>query len=400
VSDWTLNRFLARGTAAERAAFVPSPPTPASGPDPGYSWYETDTGDLYQWDGAAWQPVVGSGTGDVVGPASSVDNRIATFDGITGKLLQDSGETIADVIADAVAGAAADILPVNLASEVTGDLPLANLAPSAAASRLLGRGDSGAGDWQPITLGTNLAMSGSTLNATGGGGTGDVVGPASAVDDRIATFDGVTGKLLQDGGDTIADVITDAVTAAVAAIVPVDLATDVTGDLPLANLAQASAASRVLGRGSASGAGDFQELTIGSGLSITGTVLATTAAAGGTATIACLFDGMGAAPTAGAKKPWVLVPFAHTITVSYIFADVSGSAVIDVWRDTYANFPPTVADTITASAKPTLSGAIKATDATLTGWSTTGAANDVYMFNLDSVATCTVVGVQLTVTRT
>lgn len=38
----------------------------------------------------------------------------------------------------------------------------------------------------------------------GGGGSGDVVGPASSVDDRIATFDGTTGKLIQDGGKTIA----------------------------------------------------------------------------------------------------------------------------------------------------------------------------------------------------
>lgn len=35
-------------------------------------------------------------------------------------------------------------------------------------------------------------------------GSGDVVGPASAVDDRIATFDGTTGKLIQDGGVTVA----------------------------------------------------------------------------------------------------------------------------------------------------------------------------------------------------
>jgi hypothetical protein len=33
-----------------------------------------------------------------------------------------------------------------------------------------------------------------------GSGTGDVVGPASAGSGNVATFSGVTGKLLQDGG--------------------------------------------------------------------------------------------------------------------------------------------------------------------------------------------------------
>jgi len=42
-------------------------------------------------------------------------------------------------------------------------------------------------------------------------GGGDVVGPASAVDNNIATFDGTTGKLIQDGGTTIADINTNAV---------------------------------------------------------------------------------------------------------------------------------------------------------------------------------------------
>lgn len=39
----------------------------------------------------------------------------------------------------------------------------------------------------------------------GGGGSGDVVGPASATDDNIATFDGITGKLIQDGGAKVSD---------------------------------------------------------------------------------------------------------------------------------------------------------------------------------------------------
>ncbi|MBB3234453.1 hypothetical protein [Phyllobacterium endophyticum] len=43
---------------------------------------------------------------------------------------------------------------------------------------------------------------------TDGSGTGDVVGPAVAVDGRIAAFDTTTGKLIKDGGKLVADVVT------------------------------------------------------------------------------------------------------------------------------------------------------------------------------------------------
>ena len=53
----------------------------------------------------------------------------------------------------------------------------------------------------------------------------------------------------------------------------VSLAADVSGRLPYANVVAATAASLILGRGAAGGGGDWQELTIGTGLVITGTVL-------------------------------------------------------------------------------------------------------------------------------
>lgn len=50
-----------------------------------------------QWELVAAKGLDGTGTGDVIGPASSVNDRIAVFDGTTGKLLKDGGSTIATI---------------------------------------------------------------------------------------------------------------------------------------------------------------------------------------------------------------------------------------------------------------------------------------------------------------
>ena len=88
-------------------------------------------------------------------------------------------------------------------------------------------------------------------------------------------------------------------------------------------------------------------------------------------------------------RAWVRVPVAGTITKVTMTAEPSGSAVVDIWKDTYANFPPTIADTITAAAKPTISAAVKSENSTLTGWTTSVAAGDILMFNVDSCSTIT-----------
>lgn len=111
-----------------------------------------------------------------------------------------------------------------------------------------------------------------------------------------------------------------------------------------------------------------------------------------------VIDGGGAAITTGVKGD-IEMPYACTITAVRLFADQVGSIVVDLWKDSYANYPPVVGDSITASAKPTLSSAIKSQDTTLTGWTTSISAGDTIRINVDSATTVTRVTVSISVTK-
>lgn len=117
------------------------------------------------------------------------------------------------------------------------------------------------------------------------------------------------------------------------------------------------------------------------------------------ASINFLIDGGGVALTTGLKG-FLEVPFNCTINRATLLADQSGSVVVNVWKDTYANFPPVVGDKITASAPPTITTATKSQDSTLTGWTTTISAGDILAFNVDSVTSITRVTLSLKVTKT
>lgn len=119
----------------------------------------------------------------------------------------------------------------------------------------------------------------------------------------------------------------------------------------------------------------------------------------GFANIVFDFDGGTSALTTGMKCR-IPISFDATIMSHTLIADTTGSIVLDVWKDTYANYPPTVADTIAAAAKPTLSAAQKATDSTLTGWTTTINAGDILLANIDSVSGITNAVLTLKVQRT
>jgi hypothetical protein len=117
-----------------------------------------------------------------------------------------------------------------------------------------------------------------------------------------------------------------------------------------------------------------------------------------TASITFIIDDGGSVIATGIKGD-LEIPFGCTIQAVTLLADQTGSIVIDIWKDTYAAYPPTVADSITASAKPTLSSAAKSQDSTLTGWTTSISAGQILRFNVSSASALTRVTLSLKVLK-
>lgn len=182
---------------------------------PGTVYGVTDEGDILERsDGTAWLAYSPAATGG--GITELTGDVTATGPGV-------SATTIAD-----------------------GVVTFNKIQESAADSILVGRGDSAPGILEEITLGAGLAMAGTVLSATGGSGidelTGDVTaGPGS--------------------GSEVATIANDAVT--------------------YAKMQNVSAASKLLGRGAGSGAGNVEEITLGTNLSMSGTTLNAAGGGGG-----------------------------------------------------------------------------------------------------------------------
>lgn len=75
-----------------------------------------------------------------------------------------------------------------------------------------------------------------------------------------------------------------------------------------------------------------------------------------------------------------------TITGWKLVANETGNLVIDVWRSNYSSFPPTNIQTIAGIEKPTLSGAIKNQDISLSSWSGSLSTDEWLRFNVDSAS--------------
>ena len=105
-------------------------------------------------------------------------------------------------------------------------------------------------------------------------------------------------------------------------------------------------------------------------------------------TITYAIDGGGGVIQTGIRGD-LEVPFNCTLTAVTALADQSGSIVVDIWKDTLANYPPTDADSITASAPVTISSDTDSQNTTLSGWTTTVSAGDILRFNVDSCTSIT-----------
>ena len=92
-------------------------------------------------------------------------------------------------------------------------------------------------------------------------------------------------------------------------------------------------------------------------------------------------------PTSGSPGlgGYIEVPFNCELNCVTLVSDVSATCSLDIYKDTYANFPPTSADSIVASAPPALSAEIKYKDAELQGWTKTLAKGDWLAIYVDSV---------------
>lgn len=93
---------------------------------------------------------------------------------------------------------------------------------------------------------------------------------------------------------------------------------------------------------------------------------------------------------------------ACTLTAWTLLADTSGAIVIDIWKDTLANFPPTDADSMCSGKEPTIAASgTNAEDTSITDWTTDDiSAGDILRFNVDSCTSITRVTLALYFTKT
>jgi hypothetical protein len=117
-----------------------------------------------------------------------------------------------------------------------------------------------------------------------------------------------------------------------------------------------------------------------------------------------VFDGGGSALSTGFKGS-LRAPWDCLITSHELICDQSATLALGVRKCTYAQYDagsthPVSGDSIVASAAPSVTAGVKATDSTLTGWTKNVSAGDWLHFYVDSNDSATLVMLSLQVIKT
>jgi len=128
----------------------------------------------------------GGGSGDVVGPASAVDNNVVMFDGITGKLIKDSGLSLSGTNTGDQTSVSGNSGSTDALKSATTTIDVVSSTAPTVGQVLTATSDSAA-TWQ---------------DASGGGG---LTPPVSSTDNAIVRWDGIGADTVQDSPVTIDD---------------------------------------------------------------------------------------------------------------------------------------------------------------------------------------------------
>jgi len=358
--------------------------------------------DLAVADGGTGASTASAARSNLSAAASGANSDITSLSGLETDLSVAQGGTGASTAEDARTNLGLGALAVEdtVSTALIGNdaVTYAKIQDVSATDKLLGRSTAGAGVVEEIPC-TSFARS-ILDDANAGAVRTTISAAASGANSDITSLSGLETDLSVAQGGTGASTAEDA-----RANLGLTIGTDVQAwDTNLDDFAGKTAPT-----GDVVGTSDTQTLTnktIAAGSNTISGLSESNMTAGADIlldTITVTIDGGGEAITATSsneERGIYRVPFNCTIKSATLLADASGSIVIDIWKDSYANYPPTDGDSITASAPPTLSSAAKSEDTSLTGWTTNLSVGDVLFFNVDSASTVKKVVLLLKVEKT
>lgn len=166
------------------------------------------------------------------------------------------------------------------------------------------------------------------------------------------------------------------------------------GNVTSGSNVEATTAFKINGVTGATGSGDT--------VTVVGGIITSVSSGGlspaSSGTIVFGWDGSGNAISVP-KTQDVYLPSNGSMTGWYIMADTDTNATIDLWIDTFANYPPTVADTICGGNYISLSAADSNSDTTLTSWNKYFLSGRTMRANLSACSAATKLTLVITYTK-